>query len=491
MNLQEQLDSIMNENSEKPPGQEPVMRHDQEDVASKIEDVMLSENSNKINPVDLQNQTDGVSNPEGAEFPEANPIGEAARPEKTDTKGAERSVDEEVQPAQGQTIKDEDDNSGVKLENNESSIAKEDHEAFIPEQSSEVSSLQDDSPREADPAATRDHDSLTGELTELPEGLVDDICGVGEMHRSAVESDSTNGDSSQQLEEAVTALPIVQESHYGTAEEENHQTMETHEASDLQVNGVDLETKEIGKGGSLDYKSGTEEEVDSKIEDAIFEPTESRDEQPENFIADIIEPSEASDEREFQISGACIGNMPTNYEPHESSGIADSVTEELPQSQNMEEIGLISEDSNSCDAESTAAEISSAGNDICSIEQNNANINHSEGALETELLLKEDGACHEEHQASIEKQQLAVEENDAVESNRKLMEENERLREMMEKLIISGKEQLTAISTLSGRVKDLEKRLSRKKKLKFRGPRSRCITKLDGCGADSTVGMAM
>lgn len=52
--------------------------------------------------------------------------------------------------------------------------------------------------------------------------------------------------------------------------------------------------------------------------------------------------------------------------------------------------------------------------------------------------------------------------------NRKLVEENEKLKEMMEKLIEEGKEHLTAISNLSGRVKDLEKKLSRKKKLKMR-----------------------
>lgn len=491
MSLQEQLDSIMNENSEKPPGQEPVMKHDQEDASSKIEDVMLSENSNNINLDDLQNQNDGVSNPERAEFPEAIPIDEAASPEKTETKGAERSIDEEVEPAQGPTTEDEDDNSGVKFENNESSIAKEDHEAIIREQSSEVPSPQDDSAREADRAGTHDHDSLTDELTELPQGLVDDICGADKMHQPAVESDSTSGDYSKQVEEAVTVLPTVQESLYGITGEENRQTMEIHEASDLQVSGVDLETKETGKGGSLDncnleYKFGTEEEVDIKTEGATFEPDESRDKQQENFKADIIESSESPDEREFPISGACIGNMPTNYEAHESSGIADSVIEEPPESQNMDETGLINEHSNSCDAESAAA-----GNDICSAEQNNTNINHPEGASEAGLSSKEGEVCNVEQQESTENEQLHVEENDAVESNRKLMEENERLREMMEKLIKSGQQQLTAISSLSERVKDLEKRLSRKKKLKFRGPRSRCITKLDGCGAESTFGLAM
>ncbi|ESR58152.1 hypothetical protein CICLE_v100185962mg, partial [Citrus x clementina] len=59
--------------------------------------------------------------------------------------------------------------------------------------------------------------------------------------------------------------------------------------------------------------------------------------------------------------------------------------------------------------------------------------------------------------------QMSADERDIV------MEENAKLREMMEKLMEAGKEQLTVISQLTGRVKDLERKLSRKRKL--RGPR--------------------
>ncbi|KAL3349148.1 hypothetical protein AABB24_022339 [Solanum stoloniferum] len=79
------------------------------------------------------------------------------------------------------------------------------------------------------------------------------------------------------------------------------------------------------------------------------------------------------------------------------------------------------------------------------------------------------------------------------ESDRKLIEENEKLREMMEKLIISGNEQLTAISSLSGRVKDLEKRLSKKKKLKLKRNRlpAACVKPLNDSLRDRSVGLAM
>ncbi|KAL1830323.1 hypothetical protein ACET3Z_008735 [Daucus carota] len=59
-----------------------------------------------------------------------------------------------------------------------------------------------------------------------------------------------------------------------------------------------------------------------------------------------------------------------------------------------------------------------------------------------------------------------------TESEKKLVVENEKLKEAVEKLIAAGKEQLTAISSLSERVKELEKKLSKKKKLKMRRQKS-------------------
>lgn len=55
-----------------------------------------------------------------------------------------------------------------------------------------------------------------------------------------------------------------------------------------------------------------------------------------------------------------------------------------------------------------------------------------------------------------------------MDGNKKIMEENQKLREMMEKLMEAGKEQLNVISELTGRVKDLERRLARNKRTKLR-----------------------
>ncbi|WCJ22675.1 BAG family molecular chaperone regulator 6 [Euphorbia peplus] len=57
---------------------------------------------------------------------------------------------------------------------------------------------------------------------------------------------------------------------------------------------------------------------------------------------------------------------------------------------------------------------------------------------------------------------LNQEQKTAVEEGKKLVEENEKMREMVEKLVACGREQLAAISNLTGRVHDLEKKLRRK-----------------------------
>ncbi|GAB4861652.1 Large proline-rich protein bag6 [Ancistrocladus abbreviatus] len=68
--------------------------------------------------------------------------------------------------------------------------------------------------------------------------------------------------------------------------------------------------------------------------------------------------------------------------------------------------------------------------------------------------------------ASTEKHNIGRDTNSRI-----LLEENEKLREMLEKLIASGKEQQDVISSLSGKVEDLERKLSRRKTLKPRRPR--------------------
>lgn len=573
VSLQEELD--MNDKPENSPGQESMMRRDEE-ALNKSEDVILSENGNETTPTDLleahQNQIDGGSDNENSEILEANLIGEEAS-EKIEKEAAESSMNKGVESAPELTIKDEDGKSNEVLENDGTSIAKEDHEDLVLGQGSELSFLQDDSSTRATDFAPTDRDMLGSELAELPRGVFDDFCAQEGTNHVAVEAGTSKADQAKQLKEGLIELPLTSESHYDAADKENNEPVEIHEVLDLPLNGVNvkLETEETSPvSGSLDNcspddKLGTEEEVESKSGDARFEPDECTALQPQNFIADMLEPSEASDERELPTSEACIRKYTTCNKLPEKSGMTDSNNssmleepldaptekEMLLQESNLEqETSLINESANTYVGADVigvegAAEAKSGDDridsDNCITQQSVvADINDSgevseerqpqiteacqrevEGAVdippEMEVLSERGQECDTEHplpKETLEKQgledasgheenavdptlvQVSPARDELTESNRKQIEENERLRDMMEKLIKSGQEQLTAISSLSGKVKDLERRLSRRKKLKvkqYRAPRpgSSCMTKFDGSAEEKTINVAM
>ncbi|PON56799.1 IQ motif, EF-hand binding site [Trema orientale] len=81
---------------------------------------------------------------------------------------------------------------------------------------------------------------------------------------------------------------------------------------------------------------------------------------------------------------------------------------------------------------------------------------------------------HAQQGAEREEREMVGSQNEKL-----LIEENEKLREMMEKLIEAGKQQLNVISSLNGRVKDLEKKLSKRRKLRTRHNRG----SPRGCGS--------
>ncbi|XP_057805754.1 BAG family molecular chaperone regulator 6 [Salvia miltiorrhiza] len=420
VSLQEQLDTIICKEPENSPGEESLMRHDQEDSSSRSEDIVLSVNSNKIDPVGLQNQVEGGSDPERPEFPAANPTEEAASVitgaepiEEAASVISGSCVDEGLKSEQGPTEKDEHEKSAKPIEeaasveigakSAESSVNPFDEAASLEIGAEAAESSVDEGVKSAQGPTTKQEEekstevlennetsiakedresiilgqgsklsSLLGDSSagatnvaqtedhELPRGVLDDICAAeGTNHYSAAEADSSKADQSPQLEASLTRLPI--------AVEENHQT---------------VETQETEKGG-FSEKHGMEEEADNETGDAASEPNEHMFQQP---IADKLDPSEQ-------------GAVDTNHPPRKEG------------------------------------------------------IDAGEGEGEM---------------------------------SRKMMEEKERLREMVAELIKAGHEQLTAISSLSGRVKDLEKKLSRKKKLKvkqLRAPRASCNTKGDTFGA--------
>ncbi|KAM3282446.1 BAG family molecular chaperone regulator 6 [Capsicum chacoense] len=135
------------------------------------------------------------------------------------------------------------------------------------------------------------------------------------------------------------------------------------------------------------------------------------------------------------------------------------------------------------------------------VEDNSADVAHSFGSTPTEVQIMDANELKEWKKVGMSPStptasQVSCDSDALSESDRKLIEENEKLREMLEKLIKSGNEQLTAISSLSGRVKHLEKRLSRKKKLGLKRNRmaasgSACVKPLNDSLRDRAVGLAM
>ncbi|PHT57156.1 hypothetical protein CQW23_05642 [Capsicum baccatum] len=106
------------------------------------------------------------------------------------------------------------------------------------------------------------------------------------------------------------------------------------------------------------------------------------------------------------------------------------------------------------------------------MEGNSADAAHSFGSTPTVVQIMDASELKEWKKVDMSPSsptasQVSCNSDALSESGKKLIEENEILREMIEKIITTGNEQLTAISSLSGRVKDLERRLSRKKKLKL------------------------
>ncbi|MQM08991.1 hypothetical protein Taro_041850 [Colocasia esculenta] len=104
-----------------------------------------------------------------------------------------------------------------------------------------------------------------------------------------------------------------------------------------------------------------------------------------------------------------------------------------------------------------------------------------------------DGECSTEPTAptrvSVDFQVPATEQTSMVgtEHERKLMEENEKLRGMLEKLLEAGNKQLEMISSLSGRVKGLEKKVAHSRKLKIKRRRASKSSPCDNIAPDAAV----
>ncbi|XP_027337650.1 BAG family molecular chaperone regulator 6 [Abrus precatorius] len=80
-----------------------------------------------------------------------------------------------------------------------------------------------------------------------------------------------------------------------------------------------------------------------------------------------------------------------------------------------------------------------------------------------------------------EKEEKVAQRDGGLNGDAKLVEENEKLREMTKKLLETGNEQLSVISDLTGRVKDLEKKLAKSRSKRLKTKRYRPATSKMSC----------
>ncbi|PIN05302.1 hypothetical protein CDL12_22162 [Handroanthus impetiginosus] len=538
--LQEKLDSLMNKRSQASAGQESIMRS-VEDV-KETEDVKSPQDGTET-ASDLQkphqNHLDGGSTCQSVEAREKlvadQQIGKSEEAADSEAKGT-GSGSELI-------IANVEEKSVEVFENVDVSIAKEDHGDLVLEQSTKVPPLQN-YVEEATDFALTDHGKVENELVELPVGVLDDLYSEESTNEGAVGADTSRDGLTEQQEEGLIEAPIISEFHDDAAEKENKEQVELHEIVDLPLGGNDV-TLEASE--SLNYcKSGfgKEEEGDNKVGgDALSVPDECPVQQAENVTGDVSEPCVASDERELQISEAVDSLMPkealeTSTEGEISCQVAQEYTLDQGSStinecaNTYEAVDVIDvkeaaedksgEDRTDSGDQQTQAIIAEPqimeGGTTCTHPKMEVQSERTqefnvvlpkenlEGQTFKDVSRDEENAAHDGMEVTsdgakyLSNSGVDPTRSDAKEElnerNGKLIEENETLRDMMEKLILSGQEQLAAISSLSGRVKDLEKRLARKKKLKmkhYRAPTSgsSCMTTPNGSPRQRTVGEVM
>ncbi|GER26465.1 BCL-2-associated athanogene 6 [Striga asiatica] len=348
VNLQEKLDSLVNEKTEHPPQEESNLKST-EVASNKTEvDVNLSNDGNNTTsdaPVAAQNQPDGEElNPENSQIPVTN-LDQAESEEKL-KKGDENIIEDEDKLSNEMAenekiIEDEGKLSNVRGEN------EDNREILFQENVSEIPVTEEPSEKITD-FVQSEVDKLDTVLDELPLGIVDDLC-VQESSSQKLDVTDVKTACQEELPEEEEAIDKALESHDDATDKEIHE-----------VNDEVLPVSEINT--SL-------ESVDIKIEDEKSEP---------EVIAAVAE--------QFVVPEQNMMIEATDMAEKESANKATDMLDKV--------------------------------------------------------------------------------EDDSMEGKMKLIEENERLRGIMEKLIQSGQEQLAAISTLTGRVKDLERKLSKKRKVK-------------------------
>ncbi|CAA0830658.1 BAG family molecular chaperone regulator 6 [Striga hermonthica] len=414
VNLQEKLDSLVNKKTEHPPQEESNLKST-EDASNKTEvDVNFSNDGNKSTsdvPVAAQNQPDGEElNSENLQVPVMNL--DRAESEETLMKGDEK------------IIKAENKFSNQRSEN------EDNHEVLFQEDVSEIPVTEEASEKITD-FVQSEADKLATELDELPLGIVDDLCVKESSNQKLDVTDMKTACEEEQPEEQKD-IDKALELHNDVTDKEIHE-----------VNDEVLPASEINT--SLEME-------DNKIEDEKSEP---------EVIAAVAEQPVAPEETMMVEATNKATDTHENLEAFKGNENVDEKED------NVDEMGAVEVTDKATDThenleafkgnENADEEKDAAPDEMCIVPDNGKNLEASGNEYANE---KKD-VVWDETPVMLDKV-----EDDSMESKRKLIEENERLRGIMEKLIQSGQQQLAAISTLTGRVKDLERKLSKKRKVK-------------------------
>ncbi|VVB13865.1 unnamed protein product [Arabis nemorensis] len=185
-------------------------------------------------------------------------------------------------------------------------------------------------------------------------------------------------------------------------------------------------------------------------------------EEPQNELPQVVESSTSGPENVTVVSeteGSVLENVERKAEDDTILPSEEYVefSEVLPVGVTDDEMQVLSQDSSSCtrEAEMTAMDLETAIREETNIDLSS---DHSK-----ELLLAQE-TISEPQEETKQPPETEVTEREIPEETKKLMEENQRFKETMDTLVKAGKEQLEAISKLTGRVKSLEKKLSQKKR---------------------------
>ncbi|KAL3517236.1 hypothetical protein ACH5RR_024138 [Cinchona calisaya] len=329
--------------------------------------------------------------------------------------------------------------------------------------------------------AVMENDVRVPELTELPQGMLDNVIEESGKHLileqkddKFVKDEMTTEDTNAELHDAVVLnvdqaelwqestvnVPVTSESNgslvcHGNVENDAEFCEEVNLGShEIPVEALEEEKSsisEFGDASQMDDKAVSE--IDGEILGSYKNDLDYCNEQIESEL--IVTPTEPV-EVEEQV-------------PQELAIVESSETENLSRKENevsdpensssCEDVIAVSQE---CDVPTGDNKLFAQPSDSAACEENNVDEMESAVPLET---TETDGQLPPP--SSPTASQISLWSNASTEQEKKLVEENEKLREMIQKLIEAGKEQLTAISNLSGRVKDLEKKLSRKRKLKM------------------------